>query len=567
MTTYKTYFIHINSSTLPHYFAKACIAPSIFFENKQIDFQNKVSDSIIVSGRKWNEQCNCSVEVIVTSENQLTQVSENYYLLKDMLPISRIKHVYFEDKDQMETTLWNITEGTAFMPQRLASVSKKIQEDLISVEEIDVKVLSRGNTVGDLSTTIKFYDRFLGGISMLKIATADLSDAKLDASEEFIETISYFNKTILNEYQEVVGHEIMSDYWSFFKKEEDSKISLLKKIIYSDRIQQSDVKNFASLEGIKIESKFDQILIDKINPNSLTYLISIVSSYGDGTGLTMDNFFADLIMHKFKQEKVSLVCFLVGLHFGYSSFRNKYTALNNTKVVKFTLDNKLDYYLLESVFQYVVNRRSSTSFDYLDNIVPKQKVISTKGYNYLTILDTILFTKKKPVLFDAAYWEELFQSSNFDPLFISVYDSYKKLLPPFATVNSTEAVSYFQQECKESLQLVFDNIIRKLQADFKEFTKVESETPSSNDETVVAVMPADGERPGSKEDIGEVENSGDVNINHDADIYHTLPLKKLQEIAKDKKIRGYTKFKNNPEDISKLIALIKASPTNLYDIR
>ena len=65
-----TFYIPINSNSLAHYFSKALILPSEYFQNKPEDIQNRLEHSILLSKNKWVKNSDCSIEVIVKADEQ-----------------------------------------------------------------------------------------------------------------------------------------------------------------------------------------------------------------------------------------------------------------------------------------------------------------------------------------------------------------------------------------------------------------------------------------------------------------------------------------------------------------
>ena len=42
---------------------------------------------------------------------------------------------------------------------------------------------------------------------------------------------------------------------------------------------------------------------------------------------------------------------------------------NDIQIVKFELESKLDYYTIESIYQFIFNNKKSNDFAYLDNVI------------------------------------------------------------------------------------------------------------------------------------------------------------------------------------------------------
>ena len=66
------------------------------------------------------------------------------------------------------------------------------------------------------------------------------------------------------------------------------------------------------------------------------------------------------------------------------------------KIVKFEMDSLLDYYTIESVFQYVINdKKDNKRFEYIDDIGIEKDIVFNKEYETYTILDETVVSNKK----------------------------------------------------------------------------------------------------------------------------------------------------------------------------
>ncbi len=90
----------------------------------------------------------------------------------------------------------------------------------------------------------------------------------------------------------------------------------------------------------------------------------------------------DLTSGAIRADKMENVAILFGLNNGYSKLRNKYKGSVKDRVVKFTMESQLDYYIIESIFQFVFHGlNKNNSFDYIDKWCPIKKQRSyVKGY-------------------------------------------------------------------------------------------------------------------------------------------------------------------------------------------
>jgi hypothetical protein len=188
-----TLFLPINSTSLPHYFACACVKPARYFENKPQDIQDRFLDALLLSTELGTKEADCCIELIVTKaeESLLVPCGKGFYLLSIPLPISRVKKIYFQDQRQLELTLSNINLSAAFVPHSLAAVTR-FSNAKYEGSHFDNKTVNK-----DYSHQIELFDRILGALALMKTA----KEPFMNYSENYASTLSFFNphcSTIIN---------------------------------------------------------------------------------------------------------------------------------------------------------------------------------------------------------------------------------------------------------------------------------------------------------------------------------------------------------------------------------
>jgi len=341
-------FLPINSGSLAHFFSKAIILPAKYFKNKPEDIQSRFADSLLLSKNKWVKNSDCSIEVILTNTEveNLIKVSDNFLLYNNPIPISRIKSVCFLDTKQKETIIWNINNGAAFIPERIVTVEDIKNEDFISDNEIND--LNEHKITSELLDKIKRFDIILGGFAFMRLG----GESFMNYSENYFSTLSYFNKLIEEQTQKAEkekGLKFSKKYTGLFSTNE-SEWSKWQQYIFKNIVSQ-DVETLAVKEGIKLEKEFGFLKIESINPSSHLYELAILATYGDRKDKSADDLVTDLVNGTIYPEKIEDVSILFGLNNGYSKLRNKYKGKEKDKNVKFTLDCKLDYYVIESTLK------------------------------------------------------------------------------------------------------------------------------------------------------------------------------------------------------------------------
>lgn len=457
----KTLFIPINSASLAHYFSKAIILPAKYFTNKPEDIQNSYNYVILLSAKKWVENSDCVLEVIITDSEQkwLVQASDNFYFYKMSIPISRVKSICFKDVEQKEITLWNINNGAAFIPEFLVSVEQTNTLETISASEItwNEEVLMSS----DMSDKIKRFDIILGGFAFMRLG----GEPFMNYSPNYFATFAYFNKIVEEQLEKATrekGLRFSNKYIGLFLKSEN-EWTKWQQYIYKN-LEVQDVEVIARKEGERLEKKYGLIKIDSVNPRSHIYELAILATYGDRKNKSTDNLVTDLTNGTIHPEKVEDVSILFGLNSGYSKLRNKYKGSEKDHFVKFTLENKLDYYIIESIFQFAFyGTKPSLTFDIIDTWCPINKKTKTlRAYLTYEILDMTVIAKKKQSILD------VFLENYSLNIYSAIYKSINQWLPPFARSDEKQAIEYFDKQLRTVLSDSIEDLQKRIESELEE---------------------------------------------------------------------------------------------------
>jgi len=357
-----TFYLSINTTSLAHYISKALILPSRMYKNRPSDIQTLSNDYLILSKKKFINSSNCSIEIVLDSV-ELDAIEstedENIFFYKHPIPLSRIIKVHFQDEEQKLITVYNIEEGTGYIPDFLVAISDEKSYEYTSVP------MKEFNYSNEIEEKIKTYNQVLGGVAFTRY--------NLDGeySKNFLSLISLFNQFIKQKL-ETSGNAIYTKYNGAFTHQGEFW-STLSPLLY-EKISKEDVENIAQKEKITIQKSngiFQYQNLDK--NNSITYKLAILHTYGEDS--TKRKKTSDLLYdyktEKIPKDKVEGISLIYGINNGYSSFYNFY----DKKIVKFKMDSLLDYYIIESIFQYVINnKKENREFEYINDILPTQEL-------------------------------------------------------------------------------------------------------------------------------------------------------------------------------------------------
>ena len=389
------YYLPLSSECLAHYFGGACIMPSRYLPNKPADIQNRFDDNLLITTNFGTSQVDCCLEVVFAKNelSDLLPIKDGFYLYIKPLPVTRVKRILFNNENQKQQTVTNITMSTAFIPVNLIKVIDRFDE--VAINELEKP---SNLQLKDWSSHIKKFNSLLGGFALMRIAGGDY----MNYSENYFSSLATYSSTISNELlvAEKQFRNLFND--QIYKK----VLEYLYKEINDDVLDQ-----IASEEKQIITKDKITRIIDLSNLKDATFIIAVLNTYGVGDeakkkkidGLILSNFKSD-----FQSDKSEIIALCYGLNRGYSVFSNKYKSENREKIIKFELNSQLDYYTIESLYQYSFSPPKGEEFPYLDDWCPKQKQ-STYGKkkNAYKVLDIMVIGKKKPKVSSGEYVDNL----------------------------------------------------------------------------------------------------------------------------------------------------------------
>lgn len=447
-----TYYLPINSTSLAHYFVCACVKPAKYFENKPQDLQDRFRNALLLSSELGTNDTDCCIEFVLTKdeERNLVPCGREFFLFPTPLPISRVKAIHFRDPRQLEQTLSNINMSAAFIPHSLAKVAK------FSNAGIDVVNVADNPADKDYSDQLEMFDRILGALALMKTA----KEPYMNYSENYASTLSFFNSLVRNDLEKQ-GRQINEKFFGLFSRSGN----FVKFIPYLEKkITKEDLDQIAAENNQRIERSFTRAInYDKLS--GITYAFAILQSYGVGgeaatikiDGLISNNF------EELKDGKAEGIALYYGYNRGYSVFSNCYgTQEIGRQNVKYLLESQLDYYTIESVYQFAFyGNTTSSQFPYIDAWCPRKNQRPKRKTDYM-VLDTAFIGKKKPSVFSKEYFlgflEEIKTfdfintplSSLVDKIRTRVADDTKEEIEDAAETKFAEAEAKWVAKDKES---------------------------------------------------------------------------------------------------------------------
>ena len=516
------YYVPVSTASLPHYLGKAIILPARYYENKPTDPQDQYKGYLILVQNKWAAATDCAIEIVLAPEEQAGLRSLNdgspFYLYNNGIPVSRIAAVHFKDRKQSETTQWNINSATAYLPDHLISVDTSAER---SEAGAPFGIVNEHNLpVQDLGEKAKRFDILLGGLAFLKAA----AKAPTNFPKDYFAVLAHFNSKIKAELLQAVDHEKTNfdDQLTCIFTNKKSAWSDIQPLIFEE-VNVAKVEAAAKKAKVTLEKKYGLIELEKLSRYPNLYVLALLATYGTNKPKNLQDLLSGVLASgSLAEEKAEEITLVFGLNTRYSGLRNAYNG--KELPVKFKLQSQLDYYTIESIYQYTFcGQKESGSFDYIDAIIRKAPALAQpKDAPAFWILDTPVITKKKK-----DFEQELLGQ---------LRDSYPALHETLEKA-VRKGLERMTAELAEK-----DRQIERLREELKAKDRQE---PAS---TVVT--------PDSAPVLETVMADDGLEV---------LDLKALKAIAKSKKVPGkaYNDLKATQHDLTALIALIRRSQKTL----
>ena len=445
----KKYFLPIWSINLPIYYGHAIIAPSKYLPNKENDVQNKI-EGLLLTLRMGTTETDCALELVLTEEEEKSLISispnKDVFLLNKPLPISRVKAVYFAEENKKEQIVTIINLSSAFIQRDKVFVARDMEMSDLS----NLNFQNLGSTK-DWTSEIKKYDQLLGGFALMKLG----GESYMNYSEHYFSTLSFFSSAIEEELNKA-KKPISTIYHIFFGQ---SSHKTIFPYLYKN-LTEEDIYQIARDEQQQIVKDRITGIIDINSLNKGTYIIAVLYTYGleeEARRKKVDSLIASNFKSDIKEDLSESISLCYGLNRGYSKFNNMYKVANNESIVKFQLNSKLDYYTIETIYQFAINGVAKSSwFPYLDLWVPKL-IPSNKKKSYI-ILDQTVAEKKSPTVGTKAYLEQLLNS--FPQKSVETY--FYELFGALVSKVKSDITEEFEERFEEML-IQINNLIAKVQ--------------------------------------------------------------------------------------------------------
>ena len=403
----KTIYFPIQSTSLAHYFGAAIIKPAKYFTNKPHDLQDEYGEFLLFTTNMGTTETDCCLEIALTDdeEKKLINVNDGWFLYAvNPLPISRIVRILFSDQDKRDTTITNIRMSTAYVPERLIEVC---EFDHTPTSNIKIPTNCRGM---EKKESIIKYNRFLGALALMKT----VGEPYMNYSPNYILTLSFFNTFIEEQLNRVIKADVKKSYQGLFDNSKgfEHVLPYLESQIDEQTVYKIAEKNKQEIKKDKVTRIID---INSLT-DTWTYTIAILNTYGVGEEARRKKIDGLIQSHfsSVKKEKAEGVALCYGYNRGYSVFSKDYKIDESGESVsyKYKLESQLDYYTIESVYQYVFNGVVSRIFPYIDEWCPKNADRKPHRKTDYIILDEVIIGKRKAKSFSEEWWKELYPTFN-----------------------------------------------------------------------------------------------------------------------------------------------------------
>jgi hypothetical protein len=516
-------YIPAQSIDIALYFGTGLILPNANSISVNANHPNASNPIIIITKNKWADESNCSIEVLLSDDEKknLLPIRDEVFAYELPIPITRIIHIYFKDNERMSNTLWNTNVSTAYIPKRLASVD----EELTSSIAIPGFIREKQAIPSNIQHLINRFDVLLGGFALMKIAT----EPGLNFPRNYFATLSFFNQNIAADVRDAetkYNYKFEKKFTGLFTTKVQNEWSNWTKYIYGS-VSLDDIHSLAANEKTKINTKLGIIQLDSIDTNSKLFDVALLASYGINKSKSLEDLLFFLQKSKLPSDKIEEIALLFGLHLGYSELKNNYNFDSKVVPVKFELESRLDYYIIESIYNYVFKGAKDTAdLPYLEPVLPIHKTHIEADFYY--ILDHPVAFKESP--------SNEFQNFEME-LYGKIAELQEKWMIPGFIFNLEASIKHSSEKLGPFIKSFIKTVAQRVR---------ETKMASQSDKHLQ-----------TKTQIATTASDHSV-LNTD-DEYDQMTLSELKDVAKNKGITKLPKLKATKKDLDTLISIIRST--------
>jgi len=488
------YLLQVCRDKLTDYVMKALICPdALMGEECHIDTQSKHQNVLLLSNgivKDLDYYEEILVELILTKEEIDVELkrtnSSNIFFFAKPLPISRISKIYTRDVKESAHILKKIeTNQKGFIPKHLLEVRTDFEKFEISLEiEKDTDI--------DTEYNIKVckFDKMLGMLSYMRNCEYYYTDENKMFSNF---SANYFG--ILN----TINKAVESPKNSFLQTlKEDENTGFFQFLMEKNRLDKTFIHNLIEKRTVSKEIKQHLLvlisdplkkleILEVLKDKGVYFYICLVYINSDKYSNKMSSF-KRMLNRQIPYDKAEKALAYLGLYYGYELLDAKEEIETQNKCLKkflkdsefvntkFLLESRLDYIVIESVYQYVFGKGvTNDSFSYLEDIevIQHSETVQCGEWYEKRILgryfDVEYYnikqrTQREYIEYKVSQYDDEIYANNYISTFYNKYFS-ESLMPTSIPVKKQELMNKIkslsapmQKEILKAIEMDYDNV-------------------------------------------------------------------------------------------------------------
>jgi hypothetical protein len=387
-----SYYIQLHVSNIYDCFMSGIITPSAYIENRtRNDIQSRFADHLLISKGYVNfyDTTQCLLEVVFKPEELLNEVlNDNIFLFNRPIPITRIKRIVVSDKQVKEKVINTaLTQDVGRIPETLFSYFESVKYDKFDIIESDF--LKQNEAKDLIQKQLIIFDKILGLFAFIKnqqLYYSQLTRIFSNYSEHFLEAFSIINNEIEIKFSKYIRPEFIKSFQKLFdfkNNEVSTPSSYLVNYLFSNAlIDNAFLDKFFNLFSDTVQDKKNQLLDLKktlqgsigkksalrplLEISKIFYHVAYLYLYGK-KGSNDKEILKNTLKEELDYNQSEFTLSLLGLYYGYKQLRPSETIrfeeynlekkLGTEYDVKFNLNTRLDYMLIESIYEFIFNQK------------------------------------------------------------------------------------------------------------------------------------------------------------------------------------------------------------------
>lgn len=439
------FYLHINAANLSNYFAFGCFYPLALEESEIYKRENRTKDIlsfweeyIIIAKSPINRfrSSDVLIEILLNGIEVISFEKTGLYYVKEPIPISRVKAIFFKNLAEKSTFLSSIkTFPDTFIPSSICKIITAEIEKGIDIDIESIK-LPKNDSLHAWKEKLRLFDKILGLFAFIKnsgtfyaekenkfeshssgfFSTLNLLNSVEELSKYkenvFLKTLIHYHILDVNSAQREIFKSIIEIIYGDKMMDIETAVLILEEVGNKEYLADTELLNLKQLTELlkkidRLNISFKESLQTEImhkSHNLPVLALFFLSKYPNKSRQNSDKqAVRNIFIEKDNFLPINIAEYILGIlgiYYGYRNMVKEDTNLKfidknfeqlaaNSQHIKFKLESYFDRFIIESIFQFSVTQKPLNEYFSFLNWGKEEKktdnsqVLSDYQYEYI----------------------------------------------------------------------------------------------------------------------------------------------------------------------------------------